>query len=66
MNINFKKLNNEIIKLKSELSEANKALNKLTNEARTSHAENLTLGTLSFLAISIICGIISSTSSFFL
>ena len=41
--INFKKLNNEIIKLKSELSEANKARNKLTNEARWNHNDKYEL-----------------------
>ena len=41
--INFKKLNNEIMRLKNELSESNRALNKLTNEARWNHNDKYEL-----------------------
>ena len=41
--INFKKLNNEITLLKTELSEANKTLNKLNSEARFNYNDKYEL-----------------------
>ena len=41
--INFKKQNNEITKLKNELVEANKKLNKLNNEVRWNHNDKYEL-----------------------
>ena len=53
--INFKKQNNEITKLKNELVEANKKLNKLNNEVRWNHNDKYELNDMKPPLLSIIC-----------